>query len=110
MTRPDESDRRSAVAPYFTVDMDAATTVCQRCPAGGRGPAPLLDARSLGRPPSFAGERDGWREWVFTFMGHIASHSGDAASAISWESSQTDPLIMAEVAVEDPEYEHMRYS
>ena len=81
-------------------------------PAGGpaaaaaahASPPQLVDTRSIGKIPTFNGDRESWNDWSFQFASFLAAAHLKAGQALKWAASVEVPIELDDAALEDDEY------
>ena len=60
--------------------------------------APLVDARTINKAPTFTGEHKVWPEWSFQFTAYMGSANPISIEAKRWAAMEDDKITAAAVA------------
>ena len=68
--------------------------------------APLVDARTFGKAPTFTGEHKDWPEWSFQFTTHVGSANTKPSGALRWAAMEETHITAESVKTQDFEVQN----
>ena len=94
----------TASADARVARLEERATAAEVAAAAKTKSTPLVDTRAFGRPATFGGDRNEWRQWSFSFTAFLAAASDEAGPALEWAATQQTAFLMDDVEIQEPRW------